>query len=27
VEYYNCDGVYYRPAFQGNNLVYVVQSP
>lgn len=27
VEYYNCGGVYYRPAFQGNNLVYVVQSP
>lgn len=27
VEYYNCAGVYYRPAFQGNNLVYVVQNP
>jgi hypothetical protein len=27
VEYYNCAGVYYRPAFQGNNLVYVVQQP
>ncbi|MFO7706546.1 MAG: hypothetical protein R6V84_00075 [Desulfobacterales bacterium] len=27
IEYYNCGGVYYRPAFQGNNLVYVVQSP
>lgn len=25
VEYYNCGGVYYRTAFQGNNLVYVVQ--
>jgi hypothetical protein len=24
VEYQNCGGVYYRPAFQGNNLVYVV---
>lgn len=27
VEYYNCGGVYYRAAFQGNNLVYVVQQP
>jgi len=27
IEYYNCGGVYYRPAFQGNNLVYVVQNP
>jgi hypothetical protein len=25
VEYRNCGGVYYRSAFQGNNLVYVVQ--
>ena len=25
VEYYLCGSVYYRPAFQGNNLVYVVQ--
>ncbi len=25
VEYQNCGGVYYRAAFQGNNLVYVVQ--
>lgn len=25
VEYQNCAGVYYRAAFQGNNLVYVVQ--
>jgi hypothetical protein len=25
VEYHNCGGVYYRAAFQGNNLVYVVQ--
>jgi multidrug efflux pump subunit AcrA (membrane-fusion protein) len=25
VEYQNCGGVYYRSAFQGNNLVYVVQ--
>lgn len=27
VEYFNCAGVYYRAAFQGNNLVYVVQQP
>ena len=27
VEYQNCGGVYYRAAFQGNNLVYVVQAP
>jgi hypothetical protein len=27
VEYQNCGGVYYRAAFQGNNLVYVVQQP
>jgi len=25
VEYQNCGGVHYRAAFQGNNLVYVVQ--
>jgi len=25
VEYQNCGGVYYRAAFQGNNLIYVVQ--
>jgi len=25
VQYYNCGGVTYRTAFQGNNLVYVVQ--
>jgi hypothetical protein len=25
VEYQKCAGVYYRAAFQGNNLVYVVQ--
>ncbi|MBL0142360.1 MAG: hypothetical protein IPP91_09785 [Betaproteobacteria bacterium] len=24
VEYYHCAGVFYRPAFQSNNLVYVV---
>ena len=28
VEYYNCaPGVYYRAAFQGNNLVYVSAKP
>ena len=27
VEYYLCGGNYYRAAFQGNNLVYVVQTP
>ncbi len=27
VEYYLCGGNYYRASFQGNNLVYVVQSP
>jgi biotin carboxyl carrier protein len=25
VEYQNCGGVFYRAAFQGNNLVYVAQ--
>jgi len=25
IEHYKCGNVYYRPAFQGNNLVYVVQ--
>ena len=24
VEYYQCGNVYYRAAFQGNNLVYAV---
>lgn len=27
VEYYSCNGVTYRTAFQGNNLVYVVSNP
>ena len=27
VEYQVCGGNYYRAAFQGNNLVYVVQNP
>ena len=26
--YFNCDGVYYQPSYQGNSLVYiVVQAP
>ncbi len=27
VQYYDCTGVYYRAAFQSNNLVYVVTQP
>jgi hypothetical protein len=27
IEYYLCNGIYYRAAFQGNNLVYVVAKP
>ena len=27
VEYHQCAGVYYRAAFQGNNLVYVATQP
>lgn len=27
VQYFNCAGVVYRVAFQGNNLVYVVTQP
>ena len=27
VQYYSCGGVTYRAAFQGNNLVYVVDKP
>ncbi len=27
VQYYDCTGVYYRTAFQGNSLVYVVTQP
>jgi hypothetical protein len=27
VEYYNCNGVFYRPVAQGNNLVYMVENP
>lgn len=27
VEYYLCNGTYFRAGFQGNNLVYVVEKP
>ncbi len=27
ISYYNCGGTYFRTAFQGNNLVYVVSQP
>ncbi|HEY7317480.1 MAG TPA: hypothetical protein VIE89_07890 [Candidatus Binatia bacterium] len=27
VNYFNCDGVYYRAGFQGNNIVYIVSQP
>ena len=27
VQYYNCVGIMYRTAFQGNNLIYVVAQP
>jgi hypothetical protein len=27
IEFFNCGGVCYRPAFQSGNLVYVVQNP
>jgi len=27
IEYYLCNGTYYRASFQGNNLVYVVATP
>jgi len=27
IEYYRCGSVYYRSAFQGSNLVYVVAQP
>ncbi len=27
VSYQKCGGVYYRPAYQGNTLVYVVSAP
>ena len=25
--YFNCDGVYYKAGFQGNNVVYIVSTP
>lgn len=27
VNYFNCNGVYYRGGFQGNNIVYIVSQP
>jgi hypothetical protein len=27
VNYLNCAGVYYRPGFQGNNVVYIISAP
>ena len=27
VTYYQCGGVYYRPYFEGNSVVYVVENP
>ena len=27
VNYFQCAGVYYRPGFQGNSVVYIVSSP
>jgi hypothetical protein len=27
VQYFNCNNVFYRAAFQGSNLVYVVAQP
>lgn len=27
VNYFNCNGVYYRAGFQGNNIVYIVSAP
>jgi len=27
VSYFNCNGVYYRAGFQGNNIVYIVSQP
>jgi hypothetical protein len=25
--YFNCGGVYYKPGFEGNNVVYIVSNP
>ena len=27
VNYFNCNAVYYRAGFQGNNIVYIVSAP
>jgi hypothetical protein len=27
VNYFNCNGIYYRAGFQGNNIVYIVSQP
>ena len=27
VNYFNCNGIYYRAGFQGNNIVYIVSAP
>jgi hypothetical protein len=27
VEYFNCNGDYYRPYYLGNQIVYVIESP
>jgi hypothetical protein len=27
VNYFNCNGIYYRAGFQGNNVVYIVSQP
>ena len=27
VNYFNCNGVYYKAGFQGNNVVYIVSAP
>lgn len=27
VKYHHCDGVYYRPYYEGNKVVYVVEEP
>jgi len=27
VEYYQCGGAYYRPYYQGTQLVYVIENP
>ncbi len=27
VNYFNCQGTYFRPAYQGQNVVYIVENP